>query len=83
MTQNLLPYWQRNNIWLTKSSALTWNLSDDLDRDIALLIDRGVQIASEDRKEIQHFRLKCTCKIVGGQDVTGGCWLHDWNLKIK
>ncbi len=81
----LLRYWQGNNVWLNKYDCLTWLKVDCMAQRVANLINNGVPIVTkqfEGHRHI-HYRIDCTCKIVGGQDVTENCWLHDENLKYE
>ena len=82
----LIRYWQRNNIWLSNKNASLWLDVNNLIQRIPDLKKYGVQIDDREvkgkRSNYKEFRLKCTCKIVGGCDVTDKCWVHDTKLRL-
>jgi len=68
--KKLIRYWQQNNIWLDKYSALEWLQVDCLAQRVANIRQAGVVIEKRDKAEYEGnqamYRLKCTCPVVAG-----------------
>ena len=78
----LMRYWQTNNCWLSNDDGRAFNISSYLSARVKDLRYRGVPIEDKWDEGIKRLRLKCTCKLVGGNDVTDNCYLHDQKLKL-
>jgi len=80
--RELMAFWQRNRYWLSNEDARDLKISSYCSARVHDLIGLGIPIEKKQDGVIKRFRLKCTCKIVAGLDVTDGCWAHDSKLKV-
>lgn len=82
----LLKFWQRKNYHINRNEAKILIDINDLESQVTLLRSVGITVLSETRHDLGEFfnryYLKCTCRIIGGNDVKEGCWVHDVKLKV-
>ena len=78
----LMRYWQQFNCWLSNDDGRRFGISSYLSARVKDLRHKGIQIEDKWDEGIKRFRLKCTCKIVGGNDVIDGCYAHDKKMKL-
>ena len=78
----LMRYWQEHNYWLSNDDGRRFGISSYLSARVKDLRYRNIPIEDKWDEGIKRFRLKCTCKIVGGNDVVDGCYAHDKKMKL-
>ena len=78
----LMRFWQEHNYWLSNDDGRSFGISSYLSARVKDLRYKGIQIEDKWDDGIKRFRLKCTCKLVGGNDVVDGCYAHDKKMKV-
>lgn len=93
--KKLMQFWQGGKwYWLSNDDGRRFHLSSYLSARCYDLRKAGVPI--DDRwhetptspdpamcgktVRVKVFRLRCTCRVVGGKEVPQGCWVHDKQL---
>lgn len=82
--KKLIKFWQSGKwYWLSNEDGRSFGISSYLSaRVYDLRHKNGIQIDDKMDGNIKRFRLKCTCKLVGGNDVIDNCMVHDPQMKV-
>jgi len=85
--KKLVQFWQSRWYWISDDDARSMIGVRNLSQRVAnIRNENGIAVEDkwndESKKDFKRYRLKCTCRIVGGEDVVAGCYIHDKSKAI-